>query len=63
MEEGAGSNVLPVGMPILAQASLAAVASCDLLLQGIRLVPPPDDEAGERPSMATAGIASIHRWI
>ena len=40
-------DVLPVGLPVLAQASLAAAASCDLLLQGIRLVPPAE-EAGER---------------
>ena len=31
--------MLPVGVPVLAQASLAALSSCELLLQGISLVP------------------------
>ena len=32
-------DVLPVGVPVLAQVSLAALSSCDLLLQGVSLVP------------------------
>lgn len=42
-----------MGVPVLAQASLAALASCDLLLQGISLVP----HAG--PGSQQPGVAFI----
>ena len=55
-------DVLPVGVPVLAQVSLAALSSCDLLLQGVSLVP----HAGpgsQQPGVGCSSLPQISSWF